>query len=73
MPRGDGPLWPCRIEREPGAPHETLPGVGTLSELSIRAVAHRATKVIVSERVYLELVALGAAPEDRPAGVTVCP
>ena len=69
LPRGSGSGWPCRIEREPGGTHEDLPSISTLTELTTRAAAHRASRIVVCDRVYAELVAAGAAPGLRPAGI----
>jgi hypothetical protein len=49
-----------------------LPGVSTLEDLLARAHAHRAARIVVSERVYAELVEYGVAPEQRPAILAIC-
>lgn len=73
IPRGGDGHWGCRIEREPAGEHHVLPGVDTLEDLLARAHAHRAARIVVSERVYAELVAHAVAPTQRPAVLAVCP
>jgi hypothetical protein len=64
--------WPCWIEHEEGGDHDNLPGVHSLAELIGRATAHRAARIVVSERVYAAMVARGAAPAERPSEIMVC-
>jgi hypothetical protein len=71
-PRAGDTEWGCRIEREPAGEHHVLPGVSTLEDLLARAHAHRAARIVVSERVYAELVEYGVAPEQRPAILAIC-
>lgn len=72
IPRGGDAQWGCRIEREPAGEHHLLPSVGTLEELLARAHAHGAARIVVSERVYAELVEHAAAPTQRPGFLAVC-